>query len=205
VSRMWALRYSLRKITLKPLFWALFISAAAHLAFFGPMNAEKAGVAGKPVTARLITRNMHESGVAGDSGADPAFHGGNTYDTEHATALGKRDSAPSPAGHEIPSEKRGMSVSPARLEYYKVGYPYLSRKLGEEGDVVVSAVISKAGVAESVEVVESSGYKRLDNAVRTGVEKAVFIPKKVNGQAVSAVVLLGPFKFRLNNEAVEKY
>ncbi len=75
-------------------------------------------------------------------------------------------------------------------------YPALSRRLGEEGRVILRVLVSPAGRAEEVQVRSSSGYSRLDEAARDTVRGWKFVPAKRGEQAVAAWVLV-PISFRL--------
>jgi len=56
-------------------------------------------------------------------------------------------------------------------------YPYLARRMGWEGKVVVSFVLTKEGTVKEVKVVNSSGYKVLDeNTVATLQACAKYFP-----------------------------
>ena len=71
------------------------------------------------------------------------------------------------------------------------GYPQLSRRLGEEGQVMVRAQVSADGKVLSVELKQSSGFERLDEAALKAVAKYRF----TSIGHVSFVVV--PIKFNL--------
>ena len=75
-------------------------------------------------------------------------------------------------------------------------YPKPSRQLGEYGDVVLRLEVSEAGVVKSAQVVNSSGYKRLDKAAIDAAKSWRCSPPHRNGQPVSAIALQ-PFNFVL--------
>lgn len=75
-------------------------------------------------------------------------------------------------------------------------YPPISRRLGEEGHVVLKVLVNAAGEPESVALENGSGSDRLDQAALDVVKKWRFVPAKRNGQALSAYVLV-PLKFSL--------
>jgi protein TonB len=77
-------------------------------------------------------------------------------------------------------------------------YPPISRRMGEEGRVVLRVLVSSNGKAETVEIDSGSGSKRLDSAAKDAVKKWQFIPAKRNNEAISAYVLV-PLKFELNS------
>lgn len=76
-------------------------------------------------------------------------------------------------------------------------YPAASRRLGEEGRVVVRLDIDAAGRVSAWNYVERSGFDRLDAAVDCVVRRLVFHPGRRDGEAVSASVHL-PIVFRLH-------
>jgi periplasmic protein TonB len=77
-------------------------------------------------------------------------------------------------------------------------YPAMSRRLGEEGRVLMKVLVSAEGAAEDVQIEKSSGSDRLDNAAISAVKRWRFIPAKRNNQPLSAYVLV-PMKFSLDN------
>lgn len=77
-------------------------------------------------------------------------------------------------------------------------YPSSSRRAGEEGRVMLRVLVSTNGNAETVELENSSGFERLDEAAINAVKKWRFIPAKRSNQAVSAYVLV-PVKFSLES------
>jgi periplasmic protein TonB len=76
-------------------------------------------------------------------------------------------------------------------------YPPQSRKLREQGLVMLRVMIDERGVACSIEVESSSGYSRLDHAAREAVSRAAFRPYVEDGAPRRAMVLI-PIEFSLN-------
>jgi protein TonB len=76
-------------------------------------------------------------------------------------------------------------------------YPSLSRRIGEEGRVVLRVLVGVNGKPEKVEVENGSGSQRLDDAALEAVRKWKFIPARRNNEAISAYVLV-PVKFSLD-------
>lgn len=76
-------------------------------------------------------------------------------------------------------------------------YPATSRRLGEEGRVLMKVLVSADGAAEDVQIEKSSGSERLDDAAMKAVKRWRFIPAKKNNQALSAYVIV-PVKFSLD-------
>ena len=77
-------------------------------------------------------------------------------------------------------------------------YPPISRRLGEEGRVLMKVLVSADGAAENVAIEKSSGSERLDNAAIQAVKRWKFIPAKKNNEALSAYVIV-PVKFSLDS------
>jgi protein TonB len=75
-------------------------------------------------------------------------------------------------------------------------YPALSRRIGEEGRVLLRVLVSPAGTAEEVQVRTSSGSARLDQAARDAVQRWKFVPARRGEHPVAAWVLI-PISFRL--------
>lgn len=75
-------------------------------------------------------------------------------------------------------------------------YPPLSRRMGEEGKVILLVLVSAQGAAENVEVKTPSGSPRLDAAAVNTVKHWKFIPAKRGDSAVQSTVLV-PIYFKL--------
>jgi len=75
-------------------------------------------------------------------------------------------------------------------------YPLDSRRLGEEGTVLIQVELSTDGQVDKAEVVNSSGYAGLDNAALTALKHWQCEPIMRDGYAVRAIALQ-PFKFEL--------
>ncbi len=75
-------------------------------------------------------------------------------------------------------------------------YPPLSRRLGEEGKLVLRVELDEGGYVSTARVVESSSYKRLDEAALAIVKTWRCNPSLRNGKPVRAVALQ-PFNFVL--------
>ena len=76
-------------------------------------------------------------------------------------------------------------------------YPPQSRKLREQGLVVLRVLIDEKGTACNIEIESSSGYARLDVAAREAVAKAAFRPYVEDGTPRRALVRI-PIEFSLN-------
>jgi periplasmic protein TonB len=77
-------------------------------------------------------------------------------------------------------------------------FPLLSRRLQEEGKVMLLVQVSANGDPESVQVKQSSGYLRLDEAAVKAVRKWRFAPARRGTEAVATSVSV-PLVFRLDS------
>jgi protein TonB len=75
-------------------------------------------------------------------------------------------------------------------------YPSLSRRLKEQGKTLLRVRINCHGKAETVELVSSSGYQRLDRAARKAIKKWRFVAARQGGKSVASWVLI-PINFSL--------
>lgn len=112
-------------------------------------------------------------------------------------ALAPATAAPPPvaAAPAVP-----MTVS-SGIEYLRpprLDYPALSRRLGEEGNILLRVLVNEQGYPERIEVQLSSGRQRLDEAARQALSRAIFKPFTEAGQAVAAYALV-PVRFHLDN------
>lgn len=73
-------------------------------------------------------------------------------------------------------------------------YPRVSRKRGERGKVLVRVFINRDGSSEKVELEQSSGFNRLDQAAMDSAKKCRFIPAKRNGRPVKTLATI-PYTF----------
>jgi protein TonB len=106
--------------------------------------------------------------------------------------------APPPA---TPAEDRSTPKLVSTVEYVREPsprYPPQSRRLREQGLVVLRVVIDERGEASSIEIETSSGHARLDDAAREAVLRAAFRPYVEDGEPRRALVLI-PIEFALNH------
>ncbi len=90
-------------------------------------------------------------------------------------------------------------IPPSMIRYIEpptLTYPTASRRLGESGTVVVRVYVDEAGLPRWVQVAQSSGYVRLDEAAVAAVQQTRFVPYMENGQATAGWARI-PFPFEL--------
>jgi len=75
-------------------------------------------------------------------------------------------------------------------------YPRLSQRLKEQGEVLLKVRVGVDGRPLEVNLQQSSGYARLDQAAQKAVTQWRFLPAQQNGKTVAAWVVV-PFEFAL--------
>lgn len=85
--------------------------------------------------------------------------------------------SPAPPRIELPSTQADYLNNPPPA------YPRLSRRLGEQGKVVLRVLINTDGRAEQAQILTSSGYERLDQTALATVQAWRYVPGKRNGVA----------------------
>ncbi len=76
-------------------------------------------------------------------------------------------------------------------------YPAIAKRRGMEGRVLLKVLVTSDGNADTVQVLNSSGYGILDAAATRAVEAWKFIPAKLGDETVMAEVVV-PMEFRLD-------
>ena len=69
----------------------------------------------------------------------------------------------------------------AYLNNPKPSYPAISKRMGEQGKVVLRVLIGTDGLPQKVEINKSSGFERLDRQAQEAVMRWRFVPGKRNG------------------------
>lgn len=106
----------------------------------------------------------------------PTAQPATTAPTAPAAAAGPAVAAPpAPQRMELPSSSADYLNNP------KPAYPPLSKRLGEQGKVVVRVFIAPDGTAQKAEIQQSSGFDRLDQAALATVLKWRYVPGKRAG------------------------
>jgi len=91
--------------------------------------------------------------------------------------------APAPAAPPAPPKVELPSSDADYLRNPSPPYPPMSKKLGEQGSVVVRVLIGTDGSAQKAEIYKSSGFDRLDQTALKTVSGWRYVPGKRNGVA----------------------
>lgn len=109
--------------------------------------------------------------------------------------------AVSPAPTFIPAPPAPVTQARFDAEYLnnpKPVYPATSRRLGEEGKVVLRVQVNADGRASDIEIKGSSGFPRLDAAAHDAVARWRFVPARRGDEPIAAWVLV-PILFSLES------
>ena len=111
--------------------------------------------------------------------------------------------APAVPPAQSPAKETAPSIVPPRFDAAYLSnpapdYPRLSRRLGEEGRVLLKVHVGVDGKPVEVTVARSSGFPRLDDSARdTVLHSWRFVPAHQGEQAVAGTVKV-PIDFTLN-------
>jgi periplasmic protein TonB len=137
-------------------------TAASPISPTEPGNMAAGPTSATPVTLVTPAASTPDVAVATNASALPAT---------------PAQTSPTPARIELPSSQAEYLNNPPPP------YPRLSRRLGEQGKVVVRVLIGTNGQAEQAQIHTSSGHERLDQTALTTVLGWRFVPGKRNGMA----------------------
>ncbi len=100
-----------------------------------------------------------------------------------------------------PTQVQAPPIEPPRFDMAYLNnpppaYPPLSRRLKEQGRVLLRVLVSAAGSAQEVEVRATSGSDRLDHAAIEAVKRWRFSPARRGAETIAAWALV-PITFQL--------
>lgn len=106
------------------------------------------------------------------------------------------DKTATPAAALAPAPVTSARFDADYLNNPPPSYPQLSRRMREEGKVLLRVVVSADGTPKLVEISQGSGSERLDKAARSAVERWRFVPARQGERPIEAAVLV-PIIFKL--------
>jgi protein TonB len=119
-----------------------------------------------------------------------------------ATAPAAQPAPPAPPV-QAPAKEAPVAIVPPRFDAAYLSnpapeYPRLSRRMGEEGRVLLKVQVGADGRPTDVSVFKSSGFTRLDESARDTVLRSWrFVPARQGEQTVAGTVKV-PIDFTLN-------
>lgn len=105
-----------------------------------------------------------------------------------------RAAAPTPAPPALTAPRFDANY----LDNPAPGYPALSRRLAEEGRVLLRVFVGADGSPRKIEVHQSSGFSRLDNVAAETVRRWRFVPARLGQEPMGAWVVV-PISFSLRS------
>lgn len=112
---------------------------------------------------------------------------------------GSQSTVTSPRGTETIGEMSlGSAGAPRFIHRELPMYPFLARKLGKEGNVVLRLTLDERGGQKDIEVIEKCGFGFTEAAVQA-IKKSILSPAQKDGKPVASRVLI-PIKFVLRKD-----
>lgn len=178
------------------------------LLFFLSSNTEKAPPASTYITTRVISDAPEEQAKPEPLRAEPVLNQPKLNVPLPEIVLTAEAPAPNapvavssaPASASSQPQQTVDSVPRFDADYLNnpaPGYPALSRRLREQGVVLLRVYVLPSGTPEQIELKQSSGSTRLDESALTAVRKWRFTPAQSAGRAVAAWVVV-PIAFSLS-------
>ncbi|MBC7684220.1 MAG: TonB family protein [Bdellovibrionales bacterium] len=118
-----------------------------------------------------------------------------------AAAPAEKAPAPAPAivsapAAPVPGTPKTITSGVEYIQAPQPVYPPMSKRMGEQGKVILRVLVSESGKPGEVQIQTSSGSARLDEAGRQAAMRAVFKPHLEDGRAVAVYVIV-PLNFQL--------
>lgn len=190
--------------------------------FIAPAPEPQAKPSPAPQPAPSVKKQTKQAARQKHSGSHPVTHPAPAdrpapFETPQAPASAAAEpSAPAPAATQSVEPAASSAPAPvpqaaaaavpktapktiSGVEYIQPPqpeYPPLSRRMREEGKVLLRILVNEKGRPERVEIHKPSGFARLDEAARQAAMRALFKPHLENGRPV-AVFALVPINFSL--------
>ncbi len=126
-------------------------------------------------------------------------------DGEKAQEKESKKGTAAPAQQEawVNDDGATLRTEPSALRNPAPRYPWAARLHGWEGTVIVQALVTPIGRADSVRVIKSSGFPSLDEAALVSLRQWQFIPARRQGQIFASQVEI-PIRFKLEKQEKEQ-
>ncbi len=153
-------------LSLRPLLASLALHALIGMTFLFQIRPEQRN-AGWSVRVEMIATH---------SGGDDRIPRQNRQNIKMRTVRYAQGTQESPASDSTPSsvESPAQADAASLTAEIKPEYPALSRRLGEEGEVLVSVTIEPDGSVSAASIERTSGHDRLDSAALSAVRATHF-------------------------------
>jgi protein TonB len=121
-----------------------------------------------------------------------------TQPEQVAAAPAPRSSAPAAPTPVPDSKPKTVTTGVEYIQAPKPIYPLMSKRMGEQGRVMLRILVNIKGMPDQVQVQTSSGSARLDEAGRQAALRAQFKPFMEDGHPVAVYVIV-PLNFQLSS------
>lgn len=149
----------------------------------------------KPVAEQVPPKALTESPTALRTAEDspPAV-----AEPSPAPPVARQEAAAAPAttGAPVAAPVTAARFDAAYLNNPAPAYPMVSRRMREEGQVMLRVLVSADGQPNRIELRTSSGSERLDRAAQEAVSRWRFVPARQGERAIESWVLV-PIVFKL--------
>ena len=98
-----------------------------------------------------------------------------------------------------PIDNKGVIAEAVATGTFHPAYPRISKRRGEEGTILLSVQVLRNGSAGQVEMLQSSGFRRLDEAAVNAALQTTFTPAVRLGHPVESITRLS-YTFRLTDD-----
>lgn len=150
----------------------------------------------RPARASAPTPALAEKAWPPQSALPPAANEAPSMTPDSVPVPSGRSAAATPTPAPPPTVAARFEAD--YLKNPKPIYPVASRRLGEEGRVLLRVRVSAEGLPVLVEIKQSSGFPRLDEAARAAVERWRFVPARQGSETIESSVLV-PLQFTLDS------
>lgn len=186
-AALWALQSGLLRRAVKVLVPAELLSDLIEPAppIVPPPPAPPAPTTVKPVLHRAPT-SVHQPAPELLALADPTPAANAPSGVRNPVAAPEAVTAPVSPAPPAPAAPPRVELPSSDADYLqnpKPPYPPLSKRLGEQGKVVVRALIGLDGTAQQAQIKQSSGFERLDQSALATVQRWRYVPGKRAGVA----------------------
>ncbi|MDB5779861.1 MAG: energy transducer TonB [Polaromonas sp.] len=140
----------------------------------------------KKTVPKPVVRPQAQPLAIADPTPSPNAPAGSLNPAPVATPAPVAEAPAGPAAPSAPPAAPSVQLPSSNADYLqnpKPAYPALSKRLGEQGKVVVRVLIGADGSPQKAELRQSSGYERLDQAALNTVLKWRYVPGKRGGVA----------------------
>ena len=115
-----------------------------------------------------------------------------------STSAGTTDTASSPSGTSATDQDQTLTSARFDADYLKnpaPEYPTYSKRMKEQGTVLILVQVSAQGHPEKIQLQQSSGFDSLDEAALQAVRQWQFVPAR-RGQTPIAASVIVPIQFK---------